>query len=106
MKRTLFVVAALAGLAATLSTAPGCSMGAVFAGNVLSYEQYLSIDQDMKPTPTADTVLQALGMPKTVHDRNGVRRRIDYNAKSLTGDLKTAEFTFDENEKLVKKELW
>ena len=102
-------LAVLAGMfTVTLGTLGGCSTvkGWFLKGEVLTYEKYLTVDQSAKPTPTAETVIATLGMPKAVHDRDGIRRRIDYYAYSLTGDLKVAEFTFDENEKLVKKELW
>jgi hypothetical protein len=110
MQHVSSVVVAFAGLGA-LALGAGCSTvntarGWFLKGNVLTYEQYLSIDPAATPTPTADTVLQQLGMPLSVKDRDGVRRRIDYHAYSLTGDLKNAEFSFDENEKLVKKDLW
>jgi hypothetical protein len=104
MNRSLSAVVALGGLAALVVLAPGC--GTVRKGSLLTYDEYLSIDTATTPTPTADTVLSKLGMPKSVHDRNGVRRRIDYHTYTLNGDMKTAEFSFDENEKLVKKELW
>jgi len=111
MKRAIVLASGLLALAGTLVAAPGCSTTSsvrcwFLTGRCLSYEQYLSLDQDASPPPTAATVLSTLGAPKSVHDRDGVRRRIDYYAYSLTGDLKIAEFTFDENEKLVKKELW
>jgi hypothetical protein len=75
-------------------------------GECLSYEKYLSVDPTAVPTPTVDTVISQLGTPMNVHDRNGKRRSVDYHAYSLTGEMKVAVFTFDENEKLVKKELW
>lgn len=109
MKRALF--SGLMALCGVLAAAPGCStmqsvQNAMLKGEVLTYDQYLSIDQSANPTPTAEMVMKMLGTPLTVHDENGVVRRIDYHAYSLNGDLKTAEFTFDENQKLVKKMLW
>lgn len=111
MKRVVAVASGLLALAAIVGTAPGCSAGRAFScmfmkGKCITYEQYLAIDQDASPTPTAESVLQTLGNPMAVHDRDGIRRSIDYHAYSLTGELKVAQFTFDENEKLVKKELW
>jgi hypothetical protein len=101
MKRAAFVVLA-AGLLA------GCSSVRCWflKGECLTYEQYLSIDQSANPAPTADQVLKTLGAPLAVRDRDGIRRRIDYYAYSLNGDLKIAEFRFDANEKLVEKQLW
>jgi hypothetical protein len=111
MKRAVVVASGLLALGAVLGAAPGCSASRAFSclfmkGNCISYEQYLSVDQSSVPTPTAESVLQALGNPMAVHDRNGIRRSVDYHAYSLTGELKIAVFTFDDNEKLVKKELW
>lgn len=111
MKNARSLVLGLSVLCATLGGAAGCAQvntahGWLLRGNVLTYDQYLSIDQSAKPTPTAENVIQTLGKPMSVHDRDGIRRRIDYHCYSLNDDLKIAEFTFDENEKLVKKELW
>lgn len=111
MKRALVVASSLLLLAGALGAAPGCASGSnprcwFLKGNCLTYDQYLSVDQSAVPTPTADYVLKTLGDPMSVRDRDGIRRRIDYHSYSLTGELKIAEFTFDENEKLVKKELW
>ncbi len=75
-------------------------------GTTLTYEQYLSQDVNAVPPVTADALIAALGPPADVYDRDGARRRIDYNAFSLTGELKHAEFYFDREERLVKKELW
>lgn len=111
MKRALVLAASLVLVPGALAALPGCASGSnprcwFLKGNCLSYEQYLSMDQSANPVPTADVVLKTFGNPLSVRDRDGIRRRIDYYAYSLTGDLKIAEFTFDENEKLVKKELW
>ena len=111
MKRAVVVASGLLALGFVLAAAPGCAASRAFQcmffkGNCISYDQYLSVDQSAVPTPTAEAVLQSLGSPMAVHDRNGIRRSIDYHAYSLTGELKVAQFTFDENEKLVKKELW
>ncbi len=105
MKRFVLVSVALAG---GLLAVGGCSTVRCWflKGECLTYDQYLSIDQSASPKPTAEEVLKKLGTPQEVHDRDGVRRRIDYHCWSLTGDMKTAEFTFDEQEHLVKKELW
>jgi hypothetical protein len=99
----LLVSAALTGACCGGPPTTPCWM---LKGECLTYEKYLSIDQSAVPTPTAESVMSALGTPMAVHDRNGKRRSIDYHAYSLTGDMKIATFTFDENEKLVKKELW
>jgi hypothetical protein len=111
MKRAVVVASGLIALGFVLAAAPGCAASRAFQcmffkGNCISYDQYLSVDQSAVPTPTAEAVLQSLGNPMAVHDRNGIRRSIDYHAYSLTGELKIAVFTFDDNEKLVKKELW
>ena len=111
MKRAVVVASGLLALSGLLAVAPGCSASRAFGclfmkGNCITYDQYLSVDQNASPTPTAESVLQSLGNPMAVHDRNGIRRSIDYHAYSLTGELKVATFTFDDNEKLEKKELW
>ena len=111
MKRAVATALLAVAVAAPLAVLPGCSTGQsvrcwFLKGTCLSYQDYLSVDQDANPAPTADSVLSKLGKPLAVHDRDGIRRRIDYYAYSLTDDLKIAEFTFDENEKLLKKELW
>ena len=111
MKRAVVLAAGLFALAGSVAVLPGCSTTSsvrcwFLKGSCLTYEQYLSLDQDASPPPTADMVLATLGAPKAVHDRDGARRRIDYYAYSLTGELKIAEFSFDDSEKLTKKELW
>ena len=111
MKRVLVVSSGLLFLVIAAQSLAGCGGPPtmpcwVLKGECITYEKYLSIDQTAIPTPTTDTVIAALGTPMAVHDRNGKRRSIDYHAFSLTGDMKVAVFTFDENEKLVKKELW
>ncbi len=102
-------------LAAALAVAPllgGCQSAtelyadAFLRGNVLSYDEYLSQDRNAVPPVTADSLLEALGPPADVFDRDGIRRRIDYHAFSLTGVLKRAEFHFDKDEQLTKKDLW
>jgi outer membrane protein assembly factor BamE (lipoprotein component of BamABCDE complex) len=103
MKRAAIVFLAAGALLLSGCTTVRCWF---VKGECLTYEQYLSIDQSANPAPTADQVLKTLGNPLAVRDRDGVRRRVDYYAFSLNGDLKIAEFTFDANEKLVKKELW
>ena len=77
-----------------------------YKGDTITYDQYLSQDVNAVPQVSVDSLLEALGKPRAVVDRDGVRRRIEFNAFSMTGDLKVAEFHFDVNEKLVKKELW
>src|SRR5262245_34862857 len=110
MKRILLLVPGLAVLCGALAL-PSCSTynsvrSAFLTGDVLTYTQYLSVDQSGTPAPTPDYVLKTLGKPLEVHDRNGVIRSIDYHCYSLNDDLKIASFFFDENQKLVKKELW
>ncbi len=109
MKRAALVLSSILFLGGALVALPGCETSPrcwFLKGNCLTYDQYLTMDQSANPAPTADLVLKTFGKPMSVHDRDGIRRRIDYYSYSLTGDLKIAEFTFDENEKLVKKELW
>lgn len=111
MKSIPILVSCVLALGATLSVTAGCTVtNAVrdwtLKGSVLTYDQYLSVDQSASPPPTADTVLTKLGMPMNVHDRDGIRRQIDYYAYSLNNDLNIAEFHFDEHEKLTKKVLW
>ena len=111
MKRTFVVALHLAALSGVVVAAPSCASNPVFPslflkGTVLTYPQYLSIDQAATPAPTADMVLKSLGTPMEVRDRDGLIREIDYHAYSLNGDLKIATFFFDANQKLVKKDLW
>ena len=104
--------AVLALLVGALGVSTGCkSMKEVYAdtlyiGETLTYDEYLSIDSDRVPPFSAAEVLGRLGKPSEVYDRDGLRRRIEYNAFSLNDELKRAEFHFDTNEELVKKELW
>jgi hypothetical protein len=104
MNRAIFSTLAVVSLV----TLAGCnSVRCMFVkGRCLSYEQYLAVDQDARPAPTVESVLTSLGKPAAVHDRDGATRQLDYYTYSLTGDLKLAEFTFDENGNLVKKWLW
>jgi hypothetical protein len=111
MKRTLVLVCGLSSVFGVLAVAPACSvvnpMKTWFMkGDVLTYEEYLSVDQAQKPTPTADMVMKKLGTPMEVRDRDGAIREIDYHAYSLNDDLKIATFFFDANQKLAKKDLW
>jgi hypothetical protein len=112
MRRRLVRVLATAGLAAVLLTAGGCRQMTDFwgwcclSGDLIDYEQYLSIDQEANPKPSVDDVISRLGSPASVHDRDGARIRLDYHAYSLNDELKRAQFFFDKNEKLLKKELW
>jgi hypothetical protein len=111
MKRAVLLASGLATLCGVLAAAPGCSSMSsarcwFLKGACLTYEQYLAVDQTANPAPTADYVIKTLGAPLEVHDRDGVPRRVDYHCYSLNGDMKIAEFQFDENQKLVKKELW
>ncbi len=98
--------------ALALSLLAGCRAiqetyaGAVLRGDTISYDAYLTQDVRASPRPTAAQVIDALGTPATVFDRDGLRRRLDYHAFSLTGELKRAEFHFDKDERLIKKQLW
>jgi len=111
MKRTLVLVSCVVALGGVLVAAPGCANSPFFPslfvkGEVLTYAQYLSVDQSATPAPTADYVLKKLGTPMEVRDRDGKIREIDYHAYSLNDDMKIATFFFDANQKLVKKDLW
>jgi hypothetical protein len=108
MKRALLLVSGLAALCGVL---PGCSTVQsvhhwFLKGTVLSYDDYLKLDQTAVPTPTVQTVMNAYGPPKAVHDRGGAIRKVEWHCYSLDGELKTAEFSFDENGKLLTKQLW
>ena len=104
MKRAI----AFLTLALPLVVLAGCSTVRCWfvKGRCLTYEQYLAVDQDARPAPTVESVMSSLGKPAAVHDRDGATRQLDYYTWSLTGELKLAEFTFDENGNLVKKWLW
>jgi hypothetical protein len=111
MIRKLVVVSCLATLGGALVVAGGCTSSPLFPtmflkGTVLTYQQYLSVDQSASPSPTPKIVLAKLGTPMEVRDRDGLIREIDYHAYSLNGDMKIATFFFDANQKLVKKDLW
>jgi hypothetical protein len=109
MKRTIFAAVLVA--AGVVGATTGCgtwnSAKCWFStGRCLTYEEYLSVEPNSNPPPSASEVLAKLGKPMKVMDTNGVRRRIDYHSETLTGEMRVAEFYFDEQEKLVKKELW
>lgn len=105
-------VLAAASLSLVFLAAPGCRAmtsaygWAFLSGDIVSYDQYAQVDADANPKPSVDDVMNMLGKPSAIHDRNGARVRIDYHAYGLDDTLKRAEFHFDKNEKLVKKELW
>jgi len=110
MKRILILASGLAAASGALALTGCATYNSVrtsfMSGDVLTYAQYLSIDQSASPTPTVTHVLKTLGDPLEVHYRDGVIRSIDYHSHSLNDDLKIATFFFDENQNLVKKELW
>lgn len=99
-------------LAVALGAAGGCrsmveAWDSVFwTSQTITYDQYLAIDPEANPKPSADDVIAQLGEPMAIHDRNGAKIRIDYRAWSLNDELKRAEFHFNSNEKLLKKEMW
>jgi hypothetical protein len=97
-----FVLAGSAGCRAMTDFYGWCCL----SGELITYDQYQMIDIEANPKPTVDDVINTLGTPMTVQDRNGARVRVDYHAYGLDDKLKRAEFHFDKNEKLVKKELW
>ncbi|MCG3135019.1 MAG: hypothetical protein HMLKMBBP_02512 [Planctomycetes bacterium] len=104
------VLAATLGLAA--AALPGCrtmtetGVWMFRKGDLITYEQYLSIDANADPKPSVDDVINMLGKPNDMRDRDGARVRLDYLALTINDDLKRAEFRFDKNERLVTKELW
>ncbi len=106
--RTAFLVALflLSGTTAGCTSVKSLYSGVFHTGNLITYEQYLSLDQDANPPPTVDEVIAKLGKPRAVHDRDGARRVIEYHAFSLTDELRVAEFHFDDKERLTKKQLW
>jgi hypothetical protein len=81
-------------------------VGAVHKGDLITYEQYLSIDPAANPKPSVDDVINTLGTPNDIHDRDGARVRLDYLCMSLNDEVKRAEFHFNKDERLTKKELW
>ncbi|MCE9634451.1 MAG: hypothetical protein K8T90_01995 [Planctomycetes bacterium] len=112
MRIRLVPALAAASLGLVLAASTGCRTmtdaygWAFLSGEMITYDQYQTIDPEASPKPTADDVINTLGKPMAIHDRNGARVRIDYHAYGLDDSLKRAEFHFDKNEKLVKKELW
>ena len=102
---------AAASLGLVVAGSAGCGTmntvrGWFLHGDVISYDQYLAVDQNADPKPSVEDIMKSLGRPMQVHDRNGARVRLDYHAYGLDDSLKRAEFHFDKNEKLTKKELW
>ncbi len=99
-------------LALLLAAAPGCrsvteaTVWAFRKGDLITYEQYMGIDAAANPKPSVDDVINTLGVPNDLHDRDGARVRVDYLCMALNDELKRAEFHFDKNERLLKKELW
>lgn len=109
--RVVPLIASLS-LGLVLASAGGCRQLAgawnwcCQSGALISYDQYLEIDTEANPKLTVSDVVERLGKPMEVHDRNGARVRIDYHAFGMDDSMKRAEFHFDKSEKLVKKELW
>lgn len=112
MRRRLFALVSAAPFALAILASSGCrtmteaSVWAFRRGDLITYEQYQSIDPNANPKPSVDDVINALGSPNDMHDRDGARVRVDYLALSINDELKRAEFHFDKNERLLKKELW
>lgn len=102
----LVVVLCVLPLTAGCKTVKEAYADAILQGETITYRQYLSMDQNSDDPPSADAVIARLGKPAAVHDVNGRRRKIVYNAFSLADELKKAEFYFNDKEILVKKELW
>ena len=112
MRIRFHAVLSVLSLGLVAAAAPGCRAmtgaygWAFLSGDIITYDQYGQVDADANPKLTVDDVINTLGKPAALHDRNGARVRIDYHAYGLDDTLKRAEFHFDKNEKLVKKELW
>lgn len=109
--KSVRVLAVLTLAAAAAGGAAGCgTMNTVrswfLRGDVISYDQYLSIDAHAEPKPSVDDVINALGRPSSYQDKNGARVRLDYHAYGLDDTLRRAEFRFDKNERLIDKSLW
>lgn len=108
----LAMFVAAAPLALVLFGTTGCrtltewSVAAVRKGDLITYEQYLSVSSEANPKLSVDDVINILGQPNDMHDRDGSRIRLDYLCLSLNDELKRAEFHFDKTEHLVKKDLW
>ncbi len=102
---------AVLGLASLVALA-GCQSAkeayadTFLAGRTITYDEYLELNVEGTPATTVEDVILSLGKPSSVHDRNGARRRLDYHAFSMTGELKRAEFHFDREERLTKKAMW
>ena len=75
-------------------------------GRTITYDEYLAMDSRSDPPPTVDDVISRLGPPMSISDRDGVRRKVEYHAFSVSGLLKTAEFHFDKEERLSAKTMW
>lgn len=103
---TLFALATLTPLCAGCKSVKEMYADVVLKGDTITYQQYLDMAIDGPDRVSADMLIAKLGKPASVKDRNGKRRLIYYNAFSLTDELKKAEFHFDEDEMLMKKELW
>ena len=100
------------GLLALLVFAPGCRSikeayaATLLTGTTLTWRQYLEVGDPPEPNPTVDQVIGKLGEPAKVHVHEGMRRKLNYNGFSMTDELRWVEFIFDEDERLVKKEMW
>ena len=107
----LLRLAAVATLAAALATA-GCPSAkrwyadTLLCGETITYQQFLDQDQYADPKPTVDDVLRSLGEPLEVIQGKGFRRKLVYHGYNVHDDLARAEFTFDKDERLMKKEMW
>jgi hypothetical protein len=112
MRFRLAPVAVVLSLGLVAAGTTGCRQMAVAwntccqRGALVTYEQYQQIDTEANPKLGVEDVMEILGKPMEVHDRNGARVRLDYHAFGMDESLKRAEFHFDKNEKLLKKELW
>jgi len=101
----LITVAALGSLGGCQSTKEAYA-DTFLAGRTITYDEYLELNTQGTVPVSVDDVIARLGKPASVHDRDGARRRLDYHAFSMTGELKRAEFHFDREERLTKKAMW
>jgi len=106
MNRALAAAACLFLAVSASCAATDAVRDSLWKGSVLTYDQYLSVDQAAKPPYTVDAVIRKLGAPKETRKEKGVVRELDYHSASLMEDMKIATFYFDADGKLVDKRMW
>ena len=75
-------------------------------GDLITYEQYMQVGGDGGAKPSVDDVINMLGEPNDMHDRDGKRIRLDYLCLTMNDEIKRAEFKFNSAERLLTKDLW